>query len=50
MLGASPASPGIAAERAATAAAVVLGGVPSTEAPEAMLRREGGVGRRGPCG
>ena len=48
MLGAIPASPGRAADRAATVAAVV-GGFPRTEdpIPEDMFRRPGGVGRRG---
>ena len=49
MPGAIPANPGRAAERAAAAAAAGVGGVPRTEVPmlEAMLRRLGGVGRRG---
>ena len=49
MPGATPASPGIAAERAAAAAAAGEGGTPSTEdpMPEVMLKRLGGVGRRG---
>ena len=48
MPGAIPTRPGMTADRAATAAAVV-GGVPSTEFPieVAMLKRPGGVGRRG---
>ena len=49
MPGVIPAKPGMVAENAATVAAVV-GGLPSTELPiipEDMLRRLGGVGRRG---
>ena len=48
-LGASPARPGIAAERAAMAAAAVVGGVPSTDVPipDVILSSEGGVGRSG---
>ena len=48
MPGASPARPGMAAERAATVAAAVQGGFPRTEVPSPpMLKRLGGVGRRG---